>query len=56
MQFYLQASIVEKGVSKRQYKASRFDVDYGLYFHRCGRLVHHRGLRSDTATHMGTAT
>src|ERR1700719_1861374 len=27
MQFYLQASIVEKGVSKRGYQASRLDVD-----------------------------
>src|SRR6266478_2532550 len=26
MQFYLQASIVEKGVTRRQYKASRLDV------------------------------
>src|SRR5216684_2396980 len=26
MQFYLQSSIVEKGVSRRQYKASRIDV------------------------------
>src|SRR5450432_1978026 len=32
MQFYLQASIVEKGVSKRQYKASRLDVILGCIF------------------------
>jgi NRAMP (natural resistance-associated macrophage protein)-like metal ion transporter len=32
MQFYLQASIVEKGVSKRQYKASRLDVIVGCIF------------------------
>src|SRR6202021_3066356 len=32
MQFYLQASIVEKGVSKRGYKASRIDVVTGCIF------------------------
>jgi NRAMP (natural resistance-associated macrophage protein)-like metal ion transporter len=32
MQFYLQASIVEKGVSRRQYKASRLDVIAGCVF------------------------
>ena len=32
MQFYLQASIVEKGVTKRQYKASRLDVVTGCIF------------------------
>jgi len=32
MQFYLQSSIVEKGVSKRQYKASQFDVIFGCIF------------------------
>lgn len=32
MQFYLQASIVEKGISKRQYKASRLDVTVGCVF------------------------
>src|ERR1700728_391509 len=32
MQFYLQSSIVEKGVSKRQYKASRIDVISGCIF------------------------
>ncbi len=32
MQFYLQASIVEKGVTKRQYKASRLDVIVGCIF------------------------
>jgi NRAMP (natural resistance-associated macrophage protein)-like metal ion transporter len=32
MQFYLQASIVEKGVSRRQYKASRLDVVTGCVF------------------------
>ena len=32
MQFYLQASIVEKGVTARQYKASRLDVIAGCIF------------------------
>lgn len=32
MQFYLQASIVEKGVTPRHYKASRLDVIIGCYF------------------------
>lgn len=32
MQFYLQSSIVEKGVSVRQYKASRIDVIVGSIF------------------------
>src|SRR4051812_41936002 len=32
MQFYLQSSIVEKGVSRRQYKASQIDVIAGFIF------------------------
>ena len=32
MQFYLQASVVEKGVTKRQYKASQLDVIVGCIF------------------------
>jgi Mn2+/Fe2+ NRAMP family transporter len=32
MQFYLQASIVEKGVTLRQYRASRWDVILGCVF------------------------
>jgi Mn2+/Fe2+ NRAMP family transporter len=32
MQFYLQASIVEKGVTARQYGASRLDVIIGCFF------------------------
>ena len=32
MQFYLQASVVEKGVTARQYKASRIDVIAGCIF------------------------
>ncbi len=32
MQFYLQASIVEKGITARQYRASRWDVILGCVF------------------------
>src|SRR5207248_10584097 len=32
MQFYLQASVVEKGVTARQYKASQIDVVVGCIF------------------------
>src|SRR5918992_2826778 len=32
MQFYLQASIVERGVTARQYRASRWDVILGCIF------------------------
>jgi Mn2+/Fe2+ NRAMP family transporter len=32
MQFYLQSSIVEKGITIRQYKASRLDVIVGCFF------------------------
>jgi NRAMP (natural resistance-associated macrophage protein)-like metal ion transporter len=32
MQFYLQASVVEKGITERQYKASRWDVILGCLF------------------------
>src|SRR6202044_3215211 len=32
MQFYLQSSIVEKGISIKQYKASRLDVIVGAFF------------------------
>jgi NRAMP (natural resistance-associated macrophage protein)-like metal ion transporter len=32
MQFYLQASVVEKGVTRRQYKASQLDVIAGCIF------------------------
>ncbi|MBZ5720451.1 MAG: Nramp family divalent metal transporter [Acidobacteriia bacterium] len=32
MQFYLQASVVEKGVTRRQYKASQIDVIAGCVF------------------------
>src|ERR1051325_1976396 len=32
MQFYLQASVVEKGITERQYRASRIDVIVGCLF------------------------
>lgn len=32
MQFYLQASIVEKGISAREYRATRWDVVLGCFF------------------------
>jgi Mn2+/Fe2+ NRAMP family transporter len=32
MQFYLQASIVEKGIEEKHYKASRLDVIIGCFF------------------------
>jgi Mn2+/Fe2+ NRAMP family transporter len=32
MQFYLQASVVEKGITRRQYKASQLDVVVGCIF------------------------
>jgi Mn2+/Fe2+ NRAMP family transporter len=32
MQFYLQSSIVEKGITAREYKASRWDVILGCFF------------------------
>jgi NRAMP (natural resistance-associated macrophage protein)-like metal ion transporter len=32
MQFYLQASIVEKGVTRKQYRTSRIDVVFGCVF------------------------
>ena len=32
MQFYLQSSVVEKGITRRQYKASRLDVIVGCIF------------------------
>ena len=32
MQFYLQASVVEKGITPRQYRAARWDVILGCIF------------------------
>ncbi len=55
MQFYLQSSIVEKGVSVRQYKASRLDVIVGSIFTdvvawfivvACAATLYTHGLRN----------
>jgi Mn2+/Fe2+ NRAMP family transporter len=41
MQFYLQASIVEKGVSKRNYGLSRLDVIFGCIVVACAATIFH---------------
>jgi NRAMP (natural resistance-associated macrophage protein)-like metal ion transporter len=57
MQFYLQSSIVEKGVSIRQYKASRLDVIIGSIFTdlvawfivvACAATLYAHGMRNIT--------
>ena len=54
MQFYLQASVVEKGVTVRQYRASRWDVIIGSIFAAivawfiivaCAATLHTGGIR-----------
>ena len=45
MQFYLQASVVEKGITKRQYSLCRWDVIIGCIIHRRDRIFHRSGLR-----------
>lgn len=54
MQFYLQASIVEKGITKRQYALSRWDVIIGCIVTdvvaffivvACAATLHARGIR-----------
>jgi NRAMP (natural resistance-associated macrophage protein)-like metal ion transporter len=54
MQFYLQASVVEKGVTARQYRASRWDVIIGCLFAAivawfiivaCAATLHAGGVR-----------
>ncbi|NYF80432.1 Nramp family divalent metal transporter [Granulicella arctica] len=61
MQFYLQSSIVEKGVTVKQYKASRLDVIVGSFFTdlvawfivvACAATLYTHGIRniSDAAT------
>ena len=47
MQFYLQSSIVEKGVTRRQYKASQMGRYFGMHLHGYRGMVHYRGLRGD---------
>ncbi len=47
MQFYLQSSVVEKGIRVKDYAASRLDVVVGSYLYgHCG-VVHRGGLRGD---------
>jgi Mn2+/Fe2+ NRAMP family transporter len=55
MQFYLQASIVEKGITTRQYALSRWDVIVGCVVTdvvaffivvACGATLHARGIRN----------
>jgi Mn2+/Fe2+ NRAMP family transporter len=57
MQFYLQASIVDKGVSVRQYKTSRLDVIIGSIFSdlvawfivvACAATLYTHGMRNIT--------
>jgi NRAMP (natural resistance-associated macrophage protein)-like metal ion transporter len=57
MQFYLQSSIVEKGVTVRQYKASRLDVIVGSFFTdlvawfivvACAATLYTHGIRNIT--------
>jgi Mn2+/Fe2+ NRAMP family transporter len=58
MQFYLQASVVEKGVTVRQYRASRWDVIIGSIFAAivawfiivaCAATLHVGGITSITS-------
>jgi NRAMP (natural resistance-associated macrophage protein)-like metal ion transporter len=55
MQFYLQASVVEKGITARQYRASRLDVISGCIFAivvawfiviACAATIHVAGVRT----------
>ncbi len=47
MQFYLQSSIVEKGVSIKQYAGFAAGCDCGVVLHGYCGVVHHRGVRGD---------
>ncbi|HEY5162334.1 MAG TPA: Nramp family divalent metal transporter [Terriglobales bacterium] len=65
MQFYLQASIVEKGVTARQYRASKVDVIFGCVFAivvawfivvACAATLHHAGIKNiDNAAQAAVA-
>ncbi|MGZ4822279.1 MAG: Nramp family divalent metal transporter [Terriglobales bacterium] len=65
MQFYLQASIVEKGVTVRQYRTSRLDVISGCVFAvvvawfivvACAATMHVHGVSNiETAAHAAVA-
>ena len=45
MQFYLQAAVVEKGVTAKEYAESRIEVIVGCIMTVGDRVLHHRGLR-----------
>ena len=47
MQFYLQASIVEKRIGPEEYRLSRWDVIVGMPVRGRRRLLHRRRLRRD---------
>ena len=58
MQFYLQSAVVEKGVRKEQYWASRIDVIFGCFMTdivaffivvACGATLYKAGVRIDSA-------
>ncbi len=58
MQFYIQSSIVEKGIRKEQYWASRIDVIFGCFMTdfvaffiivACGATLFKAGIRIDSA-------
>jgi len=64
MQFYLQSSIAEKGISKERYKASRLDVIIGcsitdiisfFIIITCGTLLFPHGIRINEASEAALA-
>lgn len=64
MQFYLQASVVEKGVTVRQYRASRWDVIIGSIFAAivawfiivaCAATLHRNGIAITSAADAAEA-
>jgi NRAMP (natural resistance-associated macrophage protein)-like metal ion transporter len=64
MQFYLQSSIAEKGITKEHYKVSRIDVVAGCFFTdiisffiivTCGTLLFPHGLRVHEASEAALA-
>jgi NRAMP (natural resistance-associated macrophage protein)-like metal ion transporter len=64
MQFYLQASVVEKGVTVRQYRASRWDVIIGSVFAAivawfiivaCAATLHRNGIAITSAADAAEA-
>ena len=45
MQFYLQAAVVEKGITAKEYAESRIEVIVGCVHDVGDRVLHHRGVR-----------